>query len=159
MRGRVEAICPGNRVFVSTFHSLGARLLRQYADRLGIDKNFTIYDVDDRNKLVKDALEATGIDNIKFTPDRLAGAISKAKNALQTPKDAALSSVQATSPSGSGAATATSGATGSTGSGIQLTACAASQSAVAQTMVQLRRISGVSGSAGSLPRGFSERNF
>ena len=49
---------PGSRVWVSTFHSLGARLLRQYADRLGLDRNFTIYDQDDRNRLVKDALEA-----------------------------------------------------------------------------------------------------
>src|SRR6201996_4228013 len=82
MRARVEAIVPGNRVWVSTFHSLGARLLRQYGERLGFDKNFTIYDIDDRNKLVKDALDATGMDNVKFTPERIAGAISKAKNAL-----------------------------------------------------------------------------
>ncbi len=87
MRQRVAALVPGNRVIVSTFHSLGARLLRQYADRLGIDRNFTIYDVDDRNKLVKDALDATGMDNVKFTPDRLAGAISKAKNQLIPPKE------------------------------------------------------------------------
>jgi len=86
MRSRVDAISPGNRVLVSTFHSLGARLLRQYADRLNLDKNFTIYDTDDRNKLVKDALERSGIDNVKFTPERLGGAISKAKNALLTPK-------------------------------------------------------------------------
>jgi DNA helicase-2/ATP-dependent DNA helicase PcrA len=85
MRQRVEALVPGNRVWVSTFHSLGARLLRQYADRLGIDRNFTIYDTDDRNKVVKDALAASGIDDVKFSPDRLGGAISKAKNQLLTP--------------------------------------------------------------------------
>ena len=86
MRSRVEQLVPGNRVWVSTFHSLGARLLRQYADRLDLDKNFTIYDTDDRAKLVKDALAAAGIDDVKFTPDRLAGAIGKAKNQLLTPK-------------------------------------------------------------------------
>jgi DNA helicase-2/ATP-dependent DNA helicase PcrA len=86
MRNRVEQLVPGNRVWVSTFHSLGARLLRQYADRLNIDRNFTIYDVDDRNKLVKDALESLGLDSVKYTPERIAGAISKAKNQLQTPK-------------------------------------------------------------------------
>jgi DNA helicase-2/ATP-dependent DNA helicase PcrA len=85
MRQRVESLVPGNRVWVSTFHSLGARLLRQYADRLGIDRNFTIYDTDDRNKLVKDALAASGIDDVKFSPERLGGAISKAKNQLLTP--------------------------------------------------------------------------
>jgi DNA helicase-2/ATP-dependent DNA helicase PcrA len=86
MKQRVDKLVPGNKVWISTFHSLGARLLRQYADKLNIDKNYTIYDVDDRNRLVKDALDRAGIDNVKFTPERLAGAISKAKNALQTPK-------------------------------------------------------------------------
>lgn len=87
MKGRVEQLVPGNRVWVSTFHSLGARLLRMYADRLGFDRNFTIYDVDDRNKLVKDALEATGTDNVRITPERIASAISKAKNQLLTAKE------------------------------------------------------------------------
>ncbi len=85
MRHRVEQAVPGNKVWVSTFHSLGARLLRQYADRLGFDRNFTIYDIDDRNKLVKDALHGAGIDDVKFSPERIAGAISKAKNQLLTP--------------------------------------------------------------------------
>src|SRR5919199_407378 len=62
MRGRVEQLVPGNRVWVSTFHSLGARLLRQYADRLNIDRNFTIYDQADRARLVKVALEDAGLD-------------------------------------------------------------------------------------------------
>src|SRR4029079_15524008 len=69
MKARVEKLVPGNRVWVSTFHSLGARLLRQYADRLGFDRNFTIYDVDDRNKLVKETLNAAGFDDVKFSPE------------------------------------------------------------------------------------------
>ena len=60
MKQRVEALVPGSRVWVSTFHALGARLLRQYADRLSIDPNFTIYDQDDRTKLVKLAMEDVG---------------------------------------------------------------------------------------------------
>ena len=84
MRARVEALVPGNRVWVSTFHSLGARLLRQYADRLNIDKNFTVYDTDDRNKLIREAIAACGFEE-KFTPERLSGVISKAKNQLLTP--------------------------------------------------------------------------
>ncbi|WP_439628036.1 UvrD-helicase domain-containing protein [Gemmata sp.] len=87
MRSRVEQLVPGNRVMVSTFHALGARLLRQYGERLGFDRNFTIYDMDDRNKVVKAALEATGIDNVKFSPERIGSAISKAKNALVTPPE------------------------------------------------------------------------
>src|SRR5437764_7646666 len=86
MRQRVEALVPDSRVWVSTFHSLGARLLRQYHDRVNIGRNFTIYDQNDRSRLVKDALEAAGIDNVRFTPDRIAGAISKAKNQLLTPE-------------------------------------------------------------------------
>jgi DNA helicase-2/ATP-dependent DNA helicase PcrA len=86
MRQRVEAIVPGSRVWISTFHSLGARLLRQYAERLGLDRNYTIYDTSDRAKLVKIALEDAGIDNVRFTPDALAGAISKAKNQLLSPE-------------------------------------------------------------------------
>lgn len=85
MRSRVESLVPGNRVWVSTFHSLGARLLRQYADRLGIDKEFTIYDMADRAKLLKDAIAASDMESTKFSPERLGGAISKAKNQLLTP--------------------------------------------------------------------------
>src|SRR5438034_5542284 len=40
MRQRVEALVPECRVFISTFHSLGARLLRQYHDRVNLDRNF-----------------------------------------------------------------------------------------------------------------------
>lgn len=85
MRQRVETLVPGNRVWVSTFHSLGARLLRQYADRLDLDPKFTIYDQQDRVKIVKAALELANIDNVRFTPETIQHAISKAKNQLLTP--------------------------------------------------------------------------
>jgi DNA helicase-2/ATP-dependent DNA helicase PcrA len=86
MRQRVETLVPGSRVWMSTFHSLGARLLRQYADRLGLDRNFTIYDMADRARIVKIALEDAGIDNARFTPDTIGAAISKAKNQLLGPE-------------------------------------------------------------------------
>jgi DNA helicase-2/ATP-dependent DNA helicase PcrA len=86
MRQRVEALVPGSRVWMSTFHSLGARLLRQYSERLNLDRNFTIYDTTDRAKLVKIALEDAGIDNARFTPDTIGAAISKAKNQLVSPE-------------------------------------------------------------------------
>jgi DNA helicase-2/ATP-dependent DNA helicase PcrA len=86
MRQRVEALVPGCRVWISTFHSLGARLVRQYADRFNIDRNFTIYDQEERKRLVKMALEDAGIDNARFTPDNIQGAISKAKNQLLGPE-------------------------------------------------------------------------
>ncbi|HVS40419.1 MAG TPA: UvrD-helicase domain-containing protein [Gemmataceae bacterium] len=85
MRQRIEDLVPGCRVWVSTFHSLGARLLRQYADRLNLDRNFTIYDMADRSRLLKIALEDAGLDNNRFTPDSIGAAISKAKNQLLSP--------------------------------------------------------------------------
>lgn len=84
MRQRVETLVPNSKVWVSTFHSLGARLLRQYGDRLNLDRNYTIYDQNDRHRVIKAALEASGVDNVRFTPERIEAAISKAKNQLQT---------------------------------------------------------------------------
>src|ERR1700730_9672995 len=85
MRQRIQALLPGSAVWVSTFHSLGVRLMRQYADRLGLDRNFTIYDQPDRVRVVKAALEIAGIDNARFTPETIQAAISKAKNQLLLP--------------------------------------------------------------------------
>ena len=79
-------IPPHRRMRISTFHSFGVRVLRQYGDRLGLDPKFTIYDQADRVKVVKSALEAAGIDNVRFTPDTIQHAISKAKNLLQMPE-------------------------------------------------------------------------
>lgn len=86
MRQRVEALAPGNRIWMSTFHSFGVRILRQYADRVGIDRNFTIYDQSDRAKVVKAALDAAPFDTGRITPEAIGGAISKAKNQLLTPE-------------------------------------------------------------------------
>src|SRR5204863_3329740 len=87
MRQRVEVLVPGSRVWISTFHSTGARLLRQYADRLNLDRNFTIYDQSDRAKLVKTAMEdLDGNLGSRFSPESVAAAISKAKNQLLGPE-------------------------------------------------------------------------
>jgi DNA helicase-2/ATP-dependent DNA helicase PcrA len=86
MRQRVETLVPRSRVWISTFHSLGARLLRQYSERFNLNKNFTIYDQTDRAHLVKAALDAANIDGSRFKPGRIESAISKAKNQLLTPE-------------------------------------------------------------------------
>lgn len=85
MKQRVEALLPGSRIWICTFHNLGVRLLRQYGDRLGLDRNFTIYDQSDRLRVVKSALEACNFDNARFTPETIQAAISKAKNQLLLP--------------------------------------------------------------------------
>ena len=86
MRQRVESLVPDAKLWVSTFHSFGAKLLRIYADRLSLDRNFTIYDMDDRKKVLRDAVEGSGLDNTRFTPDQVGTAISRAKNQLILPE-------------------------------------------------------------------------
>jgi len=85
MKRRVEELVPGCRAWISTFHSFGVRILRQYADRLGLERNFTIYDMKDRNQLIKESLAAANVDSAHFTPERIQGAISRAKNQLEGP--------------------------------------------------------------------------
>ena len=85
MRQRVEALIPNKGMWISTFHAFGVRLLRTYADRLSLDKNFTIYDQPDRIRMTKNALELAQVDGNRFTADAIQSAISKAKNQLLTP--------------------------------------------------------------------------
>ncbi|RIK79189.1 MAG: AAA family ATPase [Planctomycetota bacterium] len=82
MRTRVEALTRGARVWVSTFHRFGARLLREYASYVGLTPNFTIYDVDDARQTLKRVIEAGGIRTAHYSPERIAAAISAAKNQL-----------------------------------------------------------------------------
>jgi DNA helicase-2/ATP-dependent DNA helicase PcrA len=69
---------------ICTFHSLCLRILRHYAATIGLPTNFTIYDAGDQSKLVKDALKALDISTTNFSPGTVHGAISNAKNKLQT---------------------------------------------------------------------------
>ena len=84
MRDRVaRAIARDPRgLWVGTFHSIGARLLRRYADRVGRTAGFTIYDADDAESLVRRLLEEAGASPKQWSPKAVAAAISDAKNAL-----------------------------------------------------------------------------
>ena len=64
-------IPPHKFLRISTFHSFGVYFLRAYGERFNLDRNFTIYDQNDRARMVKAALEAANIDNVRFTPDRI----------------------------------------------------------------------------------------
>ena len=86
MKNRIEALVPKSGVLVGTFHSLCARLLRQYAPLVGIDRGFTIYDQGDRLRAVKDAMERLDLEDAAVTPERVDAAISRAKNDLVDPK-------------------------------------------------------------------------
>jgi DNA helicase-2/ATP-dependent DNA helicase PcrA len=85
MRDRAELLV-GPRVramWVMTFHSACARMLRAEAQRLGYTRQFTIYDQADSRRLVKRCLDDLGIDTKRFTPGSVQSQISDAKNKLR----------------------------------------------------------------------------
>src|SRR6201995_1450811 len=85
MRDRAELLV-GRRVramWVMTFHSACARMLRAHADRLGYTRRFTIYDQADARRLIKRCLDDLGIDPKRFTPASIHNQISDAKNKLR----------------------------------------------------------------------------
>ncbi len=65
---------------ITTFHSFGVKILREYHHTLGISKYFTIYDRNDSIKAVKNSLEKAGYDPKQFQPRSILGQISNAKN-------------------------------------------------------------------------------
>jgi len=87
MRERVAKLLgpDGNDVWVSTFHALCVRILRRDADKLGYNRAFTIADTGEQRTLIKRVLQEQNLDVKKFDPRSVLGAISNAKNALQTP--------------------------------------------------------------------------
>ena len=87
MRERVEALLGEDTkgVWLSTFHSLCARLLRREAPHIGLSRDFVIYDSSDQVSVVKQAEKELGIDD-KLVPPRVALArISQAKNRMEGP--------------------------------------------------------------------------
>jgi ATP-dependent DNA helicase UvrD/PcrA len=74
-------------LWIGTFHSLSARLLRREAELLGFTRQFTIYDEDDSLGLVKRLMEQGGHSTKLFPPRAIAGAISSAKNRMLTPDE------------------------------------------------------------------------
>jgi DNA helicase-2/ATP-dependent DNA helicase PcrA len=94
MRERVNALLAdsgreASDVWISTFHSFCARLLRREATRLGLKRDFAIYDQDDQSAAVKIALKKLGLDDKTFTPRAVLEHISAAKNRGQTAADCA----------------------------------------------------------------------
>ncbi len=69
-------------MWVGTFHSVGARLLRRHADRLGWDRTFSIYDAEQSLILVKSVQDAVGLDPKRWSPKAIRAEISAAKNRL-----------------------------------------------------------------------------
>jgi len=76
-------------LWIGTFHSLSARLLRREAPLLGFGPNFTIYDSDDSEALVKRLLEARQLSPKAYPPRTVHGVISGAKNRMLRPEELA----------------------------------------------------------------------
>ena len=91
MRGRVAQLLGRDPagLWIGTFHSIAARLLRRDAPRVGFTSQFTIYDEDDRLALIKRLLERGGHAPRAFPPRQIQAIISTAKNRLITPEELA----------------------------------------------------------------------
>ncbi len=74
-------------LWIGTFHSLSARILRREAPLLGFGPNFTIYDADDSEALVKRLLEGRQLSTKVYPPRAVHGVISGAKNRMLTPEE------------------------------------------------------------------------
>lgn len=86
--GSVRSFMP----WMGTFHGICVRLLRIDGDKIGIQPNYVIYDEDDRQGLIKQAMKQLSITDKQIKPRAVSSAISAAKNELLTPEDYALSS-------------------------------------------------------------------
>ena len=99
MRERIRQMVPGRKsreLFMGTFHSIFARILRTDAERIGFPANFTIYDASDARNLIKTIVKELNLADDKYKPNTIASRISQAKNALVTPGAYLANSAHAT---------------------------------------------------------------
>jgi len=82
MRCRIGEICNERSMLISTFHSLGAQILRESSSAVGYRHDFTIYDESDSTKIVKNCLKEAGYEDRGGLLKSLRIAISNAKNGL-----------------------------------------------------------------------------
>ncbi len=90
MKERVEKIL-GNtearNLYIGTFHSVFARMLRAEGPKIGYPNNFTIYDTDDSRSVLKTVINELNLDDKHYKPSIVHNRISQAKNALVGPAD------------------------------------------------------------------------
>ncbi|HXS36707.1 MAG TPA: UvrD-helicase domain-containing protein [Flavipsychrobacter sp.] len=88
MKERIERIL-GNtearNLYIGTFHSVFARILRAEANKLGYPNNFTIYDTDDAKSVIKSIVNDMNLDDKHYKPSYVYNRISAAKNSLVDP--------------------------------------------------------------------------
>ncbi len=84
MKDRIQRICGNDskNLWMGTFHSVFAKILRYEAEKLGYPPNFTIYDTDDSKSVIKDILKQFNLDEKVYKPSLVLNRISDAKNKL-----------------------------------------------------------------------------
>ena len=90
MKERVEKILGSSEarnLYIGTFHSVFARVLRGEAEKMGYPKNFTIYDTDDAKSVVKTVINELNLDDKHYKPNTVYNRISQAKNSLVGPAE------------------------------------------------------------------------
>ncbi len=87
MRERVQALLDIDcrAMWISTFHSLCARLLRREAPHIGLSRDFTIYDTSDQQSVIKQLIKEYNLDDATYQPRMVLGRISHAKNRMEGP--------------------------------------------------------------------------
>ena len=93
MRTRLEELIGpmANSVWLGTFHSIGARILRENADLVGLNSNYTIITTDDQARLLKQIMLDEDVDIKKFTPKSMSSLISSWKDKGYTHEDSKIS--------------------------------------------------------------------
>lgn len=90
MKDRVSHILGNNEarnLYIGTFHSVFARILRFEASKIGYPNNFTIYDTDDSRSVIKTVVNELQLDDKQYKPNIVHNRISAAKNALVGPAE------------------------------------------------------------------------
>ena len=89
MKERVENLVGigSESIWVTTFHSTCLRILHRYADRLGYENNFTVYDTDDQKSVMKEICKHLMIDTKQMKERSILSVISSAKDELITPEE------------------------------------------------------------------------
>jgi len=90
MKGRIGHIvgeAEARNIWMGTFHSVFARILRIESERINYPSNFTIYDTQDSRSVIKDVIKGLGLDDKLYKPNSIHGRISGAKNNLIGPQD------------------------------------------------------------------------
>ena len=90
MKERIERIlgnAEARNLYIGTFHSVFARILRAEAHRIGYPNSFTIYDTDDSRSVIKTVVNELNLDDKHYKPNVVGNRISSAKNALVGPAE------------------------------------------------------------------------